>query len=215
MAKKICFIDDDEKFEIPLFIKTFVDEFDLITAAGFAECLRQIEKRGGWTPDLFVLDMYFPSGAPDTKAIEALTLHPLEIPDDKAEIRQAYINYLAAKDRLNAVLAAWKQGPDGGIRLAAQIRIHYPKVPIAFYSRKATAEDALRCLRQDGVLDVISKPTGRDDPDTERRTQEIKTDLVLRFKDMMDPTKVQHKSDIQRAVRLVSEEVKFFSTIRP
>jgi CheY-like chemotaxis protein len=159
--------------------------------------------------------MYFPSGAPDTKAIEALTLHPLEIPGDKAEIRPAYTNYLAAKDRLNAVLAAWKQGPDGGIRLAAQVRAHYPKVPIAFYSRKATAEDVLRCLRQDGVLDVISKPTGRDDMDTERRTQGMKADLVLRFTALMDSTKVQHKSDLQQAVRLVLEEAGFFSTIRP
>lgn len=210
MTSKICFIDDDEHFEIPLFVKTFGEEFDLITATNFGECCRRIDERGNWTPDLFVLDLYFPSGLADTQAVRLLVSQPSENPNDQGEIRQAYMNYLAAKSRLEVVLAAWKQGPEGGIRLAAQIHARYPDVPIVFYSRKATAEDVLRCMAQDGVLDVISKPTGRDDSDTEDKTREMKDGLSSKFREMMNPAVAQQRAAVQQAVNLVLEGIRFF-----
>ena len=102
------------------------------------------------------------------------------------------------------------QSPDGGIKLSADIRTQYPKVPIVFYSRKVTAEDALNCMKEDGIINVISKPTGKDDKDTEHKTIEMKDALVLRFGDMMDPEKAQLRFDIQKAVKLEWEGVKFF-----
>jgi len=93
MKKRICFIDDDDKFEIPLFSKTFSDEFDLITAKDYQDCESEIKSRKGWKPDLFVLDLYYPSTLPDEAAIKMLKKHPFTVPDDQASIGQAYLNY--------------------------------------------------------------------------------------------------------------------------
>src|SRR5207245_6531364 len=135
MTRRICFIDDDDKFEIPLFIKAFGGEFEVITAKSFHDCDLQIKSRKAWVPDLFVLDLYFPSELPDIAAVEALRNRPLALAEDKAEVRQAYLNYRLAHDRLRAVLHAWKQSADGGIELAAKVTQKYPKSPIVFYSR--------------------------------------------------------------------------------
>lgn len=211
MGRKICFIDDDDAFEIPLFVRVFGEEFDLITATNFTECRRQIEAHGNWAPDLFVLDMYFPSGLPEQEVIRELVSRPVMIPEDRAEIRQAYINFLAAKERLGTVLAAWKQEAEGGIRLAEEVHAGHPHVPIVLYSRKATAEDVLRCMTQEGVLDVISKPTGRDDADTENRTRKMKEALCARFRKAMDPSAAEKGAVIRHAVSLLMKDVGFFS----
>ena len=140
MVDKICFIDDDDQFEIPLFLKIFGGDFDLIAGTSLEACRQAIGRRADWMPGLFVLDMYFPSGLPDEKAMEELAAHPVELPKDRVEIRQAYMNLVAVKERFKAVLGAWKQGPQGGLQLAAEVHAAYPQVPILFYSRKAVAE---------------------------------------------------------------------------
>ena len=69
---RICFIDDDEKFEIPLFHRAFDEIFDVITANDYASLKLKIDNQEAWRPDLFVLDLYFPSEPASQGAIEAL-----------------------------------------------------------------------------------------------------------------------------------------------
>lgn len=178
---RICFVDDDEQFEIPLFQRVFGQFFDIIAAADYADLKSQIDGREGWAPDLFVLDLYFPSGPASRQAVEALKAEPLSLEDDKAEIRAAYANHVRAAERLRSVLDAWKQGPDGGLALAAQVAADYPTVPIVFYSRKATLEDAIRCMAAKNVSWVVRKPTGKDSAETIELTMSAKQRIAEQF----------------------------------
>jgi CheY-like chemotaxis protein len=178
---RICFIDDDKDFEIPLFERTFGDVYDVVAADSYDAARRKMAERGEWRPDLFVLDLYFPSAEPDREAVGQLRQSAVEFDGDRAEMRAAYTNYLRAESRLKAVLGAWKQGPDGGLEIARRAARDHPSVPIVFYSRKATFEDAVRCLAAEGVWWLEKKPTGDDDEDTRRRTLAEKPRIVERF----------------------------------
>ncbi|MFQ5799429.1 MAG: hypothetical protein ACE5H0_12175 [Bacteroidota bacterium] len=179
---RICFIDDDEEFEIPLFCDVFGEAFDIIAASNYAEVKSHIDSRENWKPDLFVLDLYFPSGPANREAIEALRAEPLFVEKDNAEIRTAYRNYLRAKTRLAGVLDAWKQNANGGLILAEKIVVDYPDVPIVFYSRKATLEDVVRCMAAKNVWSVEKKPTGKDSADTIELTRLAQQRIIRRFK---------------------------------
>ncbi len=179
---RICFIDDDEEFEIPLFCDVFGEAFDIIAASDYAEVKSLIDSREDWKPVLFVLDLYFPSGPANREAIEALRAEPLFVENDNAEIRTAYRNYLRAKTRLAGVLDAWKQNANGGLILAEKVVADYPDVPIVFYSRKATLEDVVRCMAARNVWSVERKPTGKDSADTIELTRLAQQRIIRRFK---------------------------------
>jgi len=179
---RICFVDDDEEFEIRLFCDVFGEAFDIIAASDYAELKSQIGSRENWKPDLFVLDLYFPSGPANREAVEALRAEPLFVENDNAEIRTAYRNYLRAKARLAGVLDAWKQNANGGLLLAEKVVADYPDVPIVFYSRKATLEDVVRCMAAKNVWSVERKPTGKDSADTIELTRLAQQRIIRRFK---------------------------------
>ena len=179
---RICFVDDDEEFEIPLFCDVFGEAFDIIAASDYAELKSQIDSREKWKPDLFVLDLYFPSGPANRESVEALKTEPLFVENDNAEIRTAYRNYLRAKARLAGVLDAWKQNANGGLLLAEKVVADYPDVPIVFYSRKATLEDVVRCMAAKNVWSVERKPTGKDSADTIELTRLAQQRIIRRFK---------------------------------
>jgi len=177
----VCFIDDDGDFEIPLFERVFEDVYDVIAEGSYAAAKSRIAERSEWSPDLFVLDLYFPSGLPEQEAVDALRQSMITFEDDRGEMRTAYANCARAESRFKAVLDAWKQGPDGGLEIARQVIADYPNVPIVFYSRKATFEDAVRCMATGGVWGLEKKPTGDNDDESERLTHAEKPRLVRRF----------------------------------
>jgi len=195
---RICFVDDDEEFEIPLFCDVFGEDFDIVATTNYAELKSQINSRKDWTPDLFVLDLYFPSGPANREAVEALRAEPLFVENDNAEIRTAYRNYLRAKTRLAGVLDAWKQNANGGLILAEKVVADYPDVPIVFYSRKATLEDVVRCMATKNVWSVEKKPTGKDSADTIELTRLAQQRIIRRFKKAIskaDSGKLERKKE--------------------
>jgi len=195
---RICFVDDDEEFEIPLFCDVFGEAFDIIAASNYAALKSLIDSRENWKPDLFVLDLYFPSGPANREAIEALREDSLFVENDNAEIRTAYRNYLRAKTRLAGVLDAWKQNANGGLILAEKIVVDYPDVPIVFYSRKATLEDVVRCMAARNVWSVEKKPTGKDSADTIELTRLAQQRIIRRFKmaiSKADSSKLERKKE--------------------
>lgn len=204
---RICFIDDDMVFEIPLFNDVFGDVYDVIAEDGYDVAKREIAARGEWTPDLFVLDLYFPSGPPDERAVEELSESTLTLEDDRGQIRAAYANHLRARARFDAVLNAWRQGPAGGLKIAGQVVADFPGVPIVFYSRKATFEDAVRCMATDGVWGLEKKPSGSNDEDTRRLTLAEKPRLVSRFNAVIARENEEQTRAVQRAVRQTLEFV--------
>jgi len=215
MTHRVCFIDDDAEFEIPLFREVFGEAFDVVAAATYAELRSQIESREGWSPDLFVLDLYFPSGEADAAAIDALKAAPPAVEDDRAEIRAAYGNFLRARRRLRRVLDAWRQGPAGGLKLAEQVAADFPDVPIVFYSRKATFEDVVRCLAAGNVRGVERKPTGRDDAETRRLTRAAREHLLARFHAAISRTDPERVRRLKAAARTIVESLLRASTSEP
>ncbi len=208
---RICFVDDDEKFEIPLFCNVFGEAFDLIAASDYTKLKSQIDSRENWKPDLFVLDLYFPSGPANREAVEALKKEPLFVENDNAEIRTAYRNYLRAKTRLAGVLDAWKQNANGGLILAEKVIVDYPDVPIVFYSRKATLEDVVRCMAARNVWSVERKPTGKDSADTVELTRLAQQHIIRRFKmaiSKADSGKLERKKE---AAEVLVEMLRGFS----
>ena len=168
----VCFIDDDDRFEIPLFTEVFGGRFDLIVGTSLTACSEVIAAKPGWLPDIFVLDLHYPFAEVDQKRVSLLAGQLLEIPPDGGSLRQAYLNVRAAEGRLQGLLQASGQGPEGGLRLAAQVRTGFHGVPIVFYSRKATAEDYLRGVAQPGVVGMLFKPSGRNDEETTALTSD-------------------------------------------
>ena len=209
MKHRICFIDDDAAFEIPLFEQVFGDRYDIVSETSFEAAVKAMEKRGAWKPELFVLDLYFPTGHPDQDEIKALTGKPLVFEDDHAQLRASYTNYVRAESRLIAVLSAWRQGAQGGLALAQRVIADFPGVPILFYSRKANFEDAVRCMALPGVHGVQKKPTGNDDEETRRITMARQEHLVRRFDGLL----TQSRSDDSHTVNDASELV--WKIIRP
>jgi CheY-like chemotaxis protein len=201
----VCFVDDDEEFEIPQFRDVFGEVFDIIAASNYVNLKSQIDSRKNWKPDLFVLDLYFPSEPENREAIKALRTEPLSVKNDNAEIRQAYINYLSAQDRLARVLDAWHQNAKGGLALAEKVVDDYPDVPIVFYSRKATLEDIVRCMATRNAWSVIRKPTGKDSADTIKMTKKARQHLTKRFKTAIskaDSTKLERQ---KKAAKIILE----------
>ena len=208
---RICFIDDDEEFEIPLFCDVFGEAFDIIAASDYVELKSQIENREYWKPDLFILDLYFPSGPANKEAIKELKAKPLSVKNDNAEIRAAYINYLRAQNRLARVLDAWKQNTNGGLILAEKVITDYPDVPIVFYSRKATLEDVVRCMTARNVWSVERKPTGKDSDDTIELTKLAQQRIIRRFElaiSKADSDKLERKKE---AAEILLEMLRDFS----
>lgn len=207
---RICFIDDDEKFEIPLFCDVFREDFDIVATTDYAELKSQINSRKDWTPDLFVLDLYFPSGPANQNAIEALKAEPLSLENDKAQIRAAYRNYLKAGERLHSILKAWNQNAYGGLKLVETISIDYPKVPVVFYSRKATLEDAIRCMTVKNVWSVEKKPTGRNEAETVELTKSAKQRVAHRFEAVISKVDSGKVKRLKEAATILMENLPEF-----
>ncbi len=204
MKTRLCFIDDDRDFEVPLFHKTFDDDFDIISGTELSEVRKKIQERNKWNPELFVLDLYFPIGTPDRAAIKSLCADKLDLVNDVADMRKAYCNFISAKDRLQKVLAAWGQGPDGGLQLAKNVAKEFPKAPIVFYSRKATFEDAVRCMAIKNVRDVIIKPTAKSDKQTQQITTKERPRLAKAFRDVISPSNPNALEGIKRAAEMIT-----------
>jgi len=207
MKHRVCFIDDDGDFEIPLFREVFGQEFDLLASTDYADLQSRIASYQGWEPELFILDLYFPSGPPDQDAVRVLRAAAPAFPRDEGGIRASYGNYLEAKSRLRRVLEAWKQGPLGGLNLAERIAEDYPQVPVVFYSRKACYEDVVRCLTLKNVRWVAKKPTGTDDADTARQTRSERERLSRCFRGAIAGDRLGSDERAREAAGLIAKLV--------
>jgi CheY-like chemotaxis protein len=189
--KKICFIDDRED-EIQLFKDAFADKFEIVAQTSFEECAKEMAHKKWKKPDLFVLDLYFPKGKSDGAVISALRATPVEFVADDGVIEKAMQNYERANARLESILQAHRQSPDGGIDLARLARKQYPRVPTVFYSRNPTADDYLRAMKEPKVLDLIPKlpwPQGTSEEDKRKNAKASGGSTADRFLRATEPPK--------------------------
>lgn len=162
----LCFIDDDPR-EVDIFKKVFGDVFNVIAHSDLATASKNLETSGA-QPNLFVLDLYFSSGRDSTtKEREQMIKLQQKIEDAQREFSE--------------YLAKIGQGRNGGINLLHIIKKHYHTVPIMFYTRKGTLEDAQIC-REAGALWVAKKPQ----PETIDPSQEIYLQLERATREQKD-----------------------------
>jgi hypothetical protein len=144
MSKSICFIDDDIN-ELNRFKQFMGTKFKIGVGLSPSAAREDLKDRTGLTePDLYLLDLYYPTDRTPTES----ELQRL------AEARRAY---LVAEAKFSAVLAELGQSSDGGIELSRQVGGVF-----AFFSRKATFEDAIKALKA-GAIGLIKKPDPTSD----------------------------------------------------
>jgi len=179
----IAFIEDDET-EIATFRRLY--EGDLFELTGVCikfprSALPALEEAlEGRTPDLFVLDLFFPAVADPPAGFTQDTVggaraHLAHVLRTAEELHAMFLDEsaLAKNDkellRAGSELVYWSQrmlrhwcdvlgqSPSGGIALMRLLREKYPTVPAVFYSRKAMVADVKAALEA-GALDVLIKP---------------------------------------------------------
>lgn len=178
--KLICFIDDSAE-ERELFQQVFGAEegrFRVLCAETFQEALEEIEKEGV-VPDLFVLDLYFPSSESHRQK-KVLCIGPITLPDDEGDLLKAFMNAETAQNRYREIRAAEGQSPAGGLRLIEQVQEAFTGTPIISYTRKGRIEEA-ESARRRGARRVLQKPSGKDWEETLRLTLALREELERQF----------------------------------
>jgi DNA-binding NtrC family response regulator len=200
----ICFIDDNPD-ERKLFQDVFgCDDgaFRVITAETFTEAKARIEA-GGEIPDLFVLDLYFPSG--DGAVPEVDLKNPVNFIDDDGDLIKAYMNLETARKRYQAIRISQDQSPAGGLKLISQVKRTFPRVPAVTYTRKGTIEEA-ESARRAGVRFILQKPSGGDWEDTYRITRIRRSELERSFRRAMHQDPFELLNLIEHYARLLTSD---------
>jgi CheY-like chemotaxis protein len=150
MSEAVCFVDDDPE-EVRRFRRLLARRFLVGAGTSLPAALEDLRAQGRERPDVFALDLYFPDGEPNTE-------------NERSELARAWGRFLEAKAELAAVLERLRQSPEGGLALARRVGGEYPGVPVAFFTRKGTLEDAIAALEA-GAAAIVKKP----DPDERER----------------------------------------------
>ena len=110
-------------------------------------------------PALFVLDLYFPDATATTQC-NTITEPPVTLIDDEGDLIKAYFNVVAANRRYQAIRIARGQGPEGGLKLIADVQRRFPGVPMITYTRPPCTSETFR-RRLGGDLPVHKGETDR------------------------------------------------------
>lgn len=138
----VCFVDDDSA-EIQRFDKAMGTRFTCVTATTYDKCRDRLRKEK-LKPDLWVLDLFFPSGGRS---------------NSRAELEQMADKHAELERRLRefrGYLASIGQGTSGGLSLLKRCLEDY-RVPVVMFTRKGTLDDAIQCMDH-GATNVLKKP---------------------------------------------------------
>ncbi len=178
--KLICFIDDSAE-ERELFEKVFGAEegaLRVFCAETFAEAAGKINDINE-TPDLFVLDLYFPLDI-NTERKPVQSIGPITLPGDEGDLLKAFMNVETVQKRYRTIREAEGQSPAGGYRLIEQVQEAYPGIPMVSYTRKGTIEEAEQA-RKTGARRVLQKPSGEDWKKTLELNLQLREELEKQF----------------------------------
>jgi CheY-like chemotaxis protein len=138
----LCFIDDDpeelRRFEEAM--KKF--KYTCVTATSYSEIQRKLKEQK-LSPDLWVLDLYFPSQGSTNS------------PQQRAEMVERYAELEHKTHEFRAYLETVHQGASGGIKQLQRCRRDYG-VPVVMFTRKGNLEDAIQCFEA-GAAAVLKK----------------------------------------------------------
>lgn len=182
--KLICFIDDSRQ-ERELFEEVFGGKegaFRVICAENFIQAKANLDQMDE-SPDLFVLDLYFPGNEKPAKTKIDPNAKP-EFIDDQGDLTKAFLNLESARKRYQALRIARGQSPEGGLKLIGDVQAAFPCIPIVTYTRKGTIEEA-ESARKAGARRVLQKPSGEDWEQTGKITVEKRAELEEAFRQTM------------------------------
>jgi CheY-like chemotaxis protein len=148
--RALCFVDDDAD-EVRRFREQLEGAFLIGAGTSLPDAVERLREQGRTAPDLFVLDLYFPEGPPNTA-------------EELRELAEAWERLLEAKAAFLGVLGRLRQSSRGGLALAKSVRAAFPGARFSFFTRKGTLEDAIDGLDA-GAASIIKKP----DPTREER----------------------------------------------
>ena len=141
--RTVCFIDDDPA-ELNRFLKAFREDFNVITASSYIEATKKLNRAGRRSPDLWVLDLYFPisgrSNSPEQLHYVSARFEAF----DRA--RRGFLSYLQQIG----------QDKEGGLKLLARCKQNH-RAPVVMFTRKGTIDDAIDCLSR-GAAEILKKP---------------------------------------------------------
>ncbi len=142
MKRTICFIDDDVN-ELTRFKDAMKRVYKVITGSSYEECSDKLKKHKLKKPDLWVLDLYFPTGS------------ATNTPKHRSEMDQRYHKLVESIRKFRAFLVDIGQGPSGGLENLEKCK--KDRVPVLFLTRKGTLDDAVECIDK-GAERVLRKP---------------------------------------------------------
>jgi len=160
----LCFVDDDAD-EVRRFREQLGGTFLIGAATSLPDAVERLRRQGRGEPDLFVLDLYFPEGPPNTA-------------EELRELAGAWAHFLEAKAAFAGVLQRLRQSSQGGLALARSVRAAFPGARFSFFTRKGTLEDAIEVLGA-GAASIIKKP---DPTDEERAGRPVSEAYDLAFR---------------------------------
>ena len=143
MNRVICFVDDDVA-ELERFTKALTPHnFTCITGQTYTECLQNLRTHN-FKPDLWILDLYFPSGRPSTEG-------------EKLVMGERYAQLEEKIREFRAYLATIGQTTEAGMELLKRCLSARRRVPVVMFTRKGMLDDAIRCY-ETGATAVLKKP---------------------------------------------------------
>ena len=147
------------------FDKALGEDFNVITATTYTEAIKKLNGDGRRSPDLWVLDLYFPtSGRTNT-------------PEELHEMSARFEAFDRARGEFLDYLHGIGQGREGGLELLARCRQNH-LAPVVMFTRKGTIDDAIACLSA-GAAEVLKKPMPHELPlEKEARAAELDNALV-------------------------------------
>ena len=194
MRPTICFIDDSG-FEHELVrnhIAPFAPELTFVEAYTFEEAREMLSAD---IPALFLLDLWgqdetvvepvlTPKGELEKQVSRFKTLHDVyegleNFPGDQTNeyLKRLFTIVDSWRNLFEEVCGRIGQNRKYGLANLRQARSYFPGVPAVFYTRKSLITDAVAMFRA-GADGLFIKPTGLDDGDTRRLTEEFAPILI-------------------------------------
>jgi hypothetical protein len=139
---------DDDEDEIKRFRDNLASRYMLDTGTTLTAALNDLKQQRISKPDLILLDLYF-GPRPDQ--------------NKRREMLEADAELAKMERQVRELLISSGQSPEEGFKLADEAARRCPRVPRAFFSRRAYLEDAMRA--HEIGLSLLEKPDPDDKED--------------------------------------------------
>ena len=185
----LCVVDDDPD-ELARFERYMKKEFYIGIGSSVDDAQRDLESKHKRKPDLFVLDMYFPTKVNNDA--------------DRAALDQRWEEFCAAEEKLKTALLQLGQSLKGGRALAKQVRALGKR--FVFITRKGNLNDGIEAYEHIGALSVIRKPDPPISVGAPRSKKQTKKARDHAMKELANNIRDEIKSAVQRAVPALSKK---------